>query len=266
LDLLEHYRNKQSIIHSIHARVKILFTLVFILAINFTPTGAWPGYILFFSVLLSIVLISRVGLTYILKRSLFALPFMLSAIPLIFWGPPPFISFHIFDPVIIPISVTGLERSISITIKAWLSVQAAILLTATTPFSQLISGFRQLHVPAIIISIIELMWRYLFVMVNEVNRLTIARNSRSSKLDDRHHSGGSIFWRAKVTGSMAGSLFLRSIERSERVYAAMLSRGYNGEPLPEQNVEFTHSDRIILVLSFALIFLIYIFGILTGRQ
>jgi cobalt/nickel transport system permease protein len=263
--LLEHYQNQNSIIHTIHARVKIIFTLVFILLLNLSPAGAWPGYILFFSILLSITLLSRVGMGYVMKRALLALPFILSAIPLIFWGPQPVIQVRMFDQIVLPISMSGLERCISITVKAWLSVQSAILLTATTPFSDLISGFRQLRIPAILISIVELMWRYLFVMVDEVNRMIRARNSRSSKLEGKFHNGGSIFWRAETTGNMAGSLLLRSIERSERVYAAMLSRGYTGEPLSEQSVEFSRSDRLICTLSLLVITLIFIIGLLTGR-
>jgi cobalt/nickel transport system permease protein len=263
--LLEHYQKNKSIIHTIHARVKILFALAFILALNLSLAGAWPGYILFFSILLSITLLSRVGLSYLMKRALLALPFILSAIPLIFWGPQPYIQVRLIDTVFIPISMSGLEKCISITIKAWLSVQAAILLTATTSFSQLILGFRQLHIPAVLISIIELLWRYLFVMVDEVNRLITARNSRSSKLDTSHHTGGSLFWRGSITGNMAGSLFLRSIERSERVYAAMLSRGYNGEPLNEHSVELSTQDWLLMAISFAVIFIIFLFGVLTGR-
>ncbi len=263
--MLEHYQNQKSIIHTIHARVKIIFTLVFILLLNFLPVVAWPGYILFFSILLSITLLSRVGIGYVMKRALLALPFILSALPLIFWGPQPVIDVMVFNQILLPISESGLERCISITLKAWLSVQSAILLTATTPFSDLISGFRQLHVPAILISIVELMWRYLFVMVDEVNRMIRARNSRSSKLEGAFHNGGSVFWRAETTGNMAGSLFLRSIERSERVYAAMLSRGYNGEPLSEQSVEFSREDQRICTLSLLTIIFIFIIGLLTGR-
>jgi len=263
--LLELYQEKESPIHKIHARVKIIFTLVFILALNLSPANAWPGFILFFSILLSLILISRIGFSYVLKRALLALPFVLSAIPLIFWGPQPLNQVRLLDGLYVSISPTGLEKCISITIKAWLSVQAAVLLTATSSFSDLISGFRQLHVPAILISIIELMWRYLFVMVDEVNRLIRARNSRSSKRDMHTHYGGSVFWRARVTGNMAGSLFLRSIERSERVYAAMLSRGYTGEPLADQIVTLSKTDWVISSVSTLILILIFCIGILTGR-
>ncbi len=57
--------------------------------------------------------------------------------------------------------------------------------------------------------------------------MTRARRSRSAQAP-QGRSGGSLVWRAKVTGSMVGSLFIRSYERSERIYAAMLARGFTG--------------------------------------
>ena len=108
-------------------------------------------------------------------------------------------------------------------------MQAAIILAAATPFSDLLYGLQQLKVPKTLIAIIGLMWRYLFLISDEVTRMIRARKSRSTARQGPRLAGGSLWWRARVTGGMAGSLFLRSIERSDRVYAAMLSRGYNGE-------------------------------------
>jgi len=59
-------------------------------------------------------------------------------------------------------------------------------------------------------------------------------------------------WRARVTGGMAGSLLLRSMERSERVYNAMLSRGYNGD-LPEINTQIlSRKNQAVLALGICL--------------
>jgi cobalt/nickel transport system permease protein len=248
-----------------HARVKIIFTLVFIFALNFLPQNAWPGFILFFSLLLSAIIVSQVDKRKIFRRSLIAIPFVLSALPLVFWGSVPLINFDVFGLFTIPISISGTERCLSIVVKAWISVLAALILTSTTDTQDLISGFRQLRVPAILISVVELMWRYLFVMVDEVTRLIRARNSRSTVVNHGHHVGGTVIWRAEVTGNMAGSLFLRSIERSERVYAAMLSRGYNGEPLSEQGVEFTRQDGLYTIIGMLVILVILFAGLLTGR-
>jgi cobalt/nickel transport system permease protein len=71
------------------------------------------------------------------------------------------------------------------------------------------------------------MWRYIFVIGEEAQRMLRAREARSVKLGKG--AGGSIGWRASVAGHMVGSLFLRTINRSERIYVAMQSRGYNGE-------------------------------------
>jgi cobalt/nickel transport system permease protein len=54
------------------------------------------------------------------------------------------------------------------------------------------------------------------------------RDSRSARIEG-YRSGGSLRWRARVAGHMVSSLFLRSYERSERVYGAMQARGYDGE-------------------------------------
>jgi cobalt/nickel transport system permease protein len=74
------------------------------------------------------------------------------------------------------------------------------------------------------------MWRYLFVLADEVMRLMRARASRSSHSGKPGtKTGGTLAWRAHVTGGMAGNLFLRSFERGDRIYVAMLARGYDGE-------------------------------------
>lgn len=263
--MLELYRPRISLIHQTHARVKIIFTLVFILAVNLSSPNAWPAYILFFSIAIALIILSRLGVDFVFRRSLLAFPFFLSAIPLIFWGPEPRIVLDVSGFFSLSVSPEGIERCASILIKSWLSILTAIILTGTTTFQDLISGFRKFHVPLVLVSIIEMMWRYLFIMVDEVTRLLRARNSRSSISQNGHNTGGSILWRASVTGNMAGSLFLRSIERSERVYAAMLSRGYNGELLEDKTNGYSKTDEIRLVFSVVIVLLVYISGVLSGR-
>jgi cobalt/nickel transport system permease protein len=87
---------------------------------------------------------------------------------------------------------------------------------------------RSLRFPRILVAIVSFMWRYIFVLVDEAMRLSRARDARSAVQPGRK-SGGSIPWRAKVVGGMAGNLFIRSYSRSERIYQAMEARGYQGE-------------------------------------
>lgn len=252
-------------IHQLDARVKVIFTLAFILFLSLSPFNAWPAYILFLTLTLSAELLSRLGIGFVLKRALLAVPFALAAVPLIFTGPAPYLSMTLFDGVTVFYSPEGVARFASIAIKSWISVQAAILLAATTRFPDLLTAFKQLRVPKLFIAIIGLMWRYLFVISEEVTRMLRARASRSTTAPGVHaHQGGSLFWRARVTGGMAGSLFLRSLERSDRVYAAMLSRGYTGELVTTESTALSSSDRGTLMVGISVLVLLWLLGLLTG--
>ncbi len=125
------------------------------------------------------------------------------------------------------VSGQGLREFATIALKSWLSVQVALLLTFTTPFHDLVDALRRLRLPLVMVGIISFMYRYLAVLGEEGSRMLRARAARSAAVEGAR-SGGSIGWRARTTGGMVGALFLRSYERSERIYAAMQARGFEG--------------------------------------
>lgn len=234
---LDPYQPRDSLVHRMDPRLKLVLTVVFILTNTLLPTAAWPVYILLFAVLLSVEIISDLGVRYVMKRSALALPFILAALPLIFTIPGKSLFSLPVGHWELTASIQGFERFLSIAIKSWLSVQAAIILASSTSFPDLLLAMRALQVPQLLVSTFGLMWRYLFVLVDEAGRLMRARASRSGRSDQAGGKpGGSLAWRARVTGGMAGNLFLRAFERSDRIYMAMVSRGYDGEvrslPLP----------------------------------
>ena len=227
---LDPYHERTSPVHRLDARVKLPLALGFILTAALLAVSAWPAYLLLFSLLVAAEILSELGPGFFFKRSLLAIPFVLAALPLIWTAGPPYLTEWAAAGAVIRVSAAGLERFLSIGIKSWLSLQAAILLASTTPFPDLLLALRFLRVPKVLVSVVGLMWRYLFVLVDEVFRMSRARTSRSGIGEDPgRRVGGSLRWRAQVTGGMAGSLFLRSFERGERTYQAMLSRGYDGE-------------------------------------
>jgi cobalt/nickel transport system permease protein len=162
------------------------------------------------------------------RGAFFALPFVLAALPLVFTKGGPALAVVDLGPLTLSISEEGLRQFTTIGLKSWVSVQAALLLSFTTPFHDLVDGLRELRLPRIMVAIISFMYRYLGVLADEAGRMNRARAARSAE-PVGGHAGGSLRWRASVTGSMVGSLFLRSYERSERVYAAMQARGFDGE-------------------------------------
>ncbi len=225
------YLDGDSILHRCDARVKILLLVFFLLTITLLPIGAWVVYLLMAGLLLIAFLLSDLPSAILLKRSLWLeLPIILVLLPQIFIRNGEMLDWHLLWNWQVSISLTGLERILSLIFRSWLSIQFVVVITSVTRFEDLLLAMRACGLPRLLASIFSLMWRYLFILVAEVQRMLQARSARSTAvLEDSAHSGGSLFWRARVTGGMAGTLLLRSIERSERVYQAMQSRGFDGE-------------------------------------
>lgn len=225
---LDPYHRGGSPLHRADPRVKFLLTLAFILAVSATPMGAWPVYVLLLALVVAASLASELGVTFAMRRGLVALPFALAAFPLLLTVKGPPLLDMPLGPWTLIVTTTGAVRFASIVLKSWISVQAAILMVATTSFPDLLAAMRAVRIPRLLVAIVALMWRYLAVLADEATRLTRARAARSGSFTGR--GGGSVVWRGQVTGHMVGNLFVRGYERGERIYAAMLARGYDGEP------------------------------------
>jgi cobalt/nickel transport system permease protein len=125
-----------------------------------------------------------------------------------------------------------------------------------------------------LVSMFGMMWRYTFVLVDEALRLMRARAARSGswagqpgKTSSSHRrlrvrEGGSIRWRARVTGGMAGNLLLRAFERSDHIYVAMLSRGYDGEVRLLPLAPLAGTTRLALVAGLVMLGALLSLGIL----
>ncbi|MBN2119171.1 MAG: cobalt ECF transporter T component CbiQ [Anaerolineales bacterium] len=257
-DAFDRYHETNSFVHRLDPRIKVAVTVAFILSNALLPDGAWIAFGLSWMLLLFANIFSNLGIAFTLKRSFVALPFALVAITVLFSIPGnPLASFHflLWD---LTISDTGFLRFVSILIRSWLSVQMAILLVATARFPDIIHALGHLRVPSILTTIIAFLYRYLFVLGDEVFRLMRAREARSAAAGRR--SGRSVVWRANVAGHMAGQLFLRSYERSDRVYNAMLARGYAGHLETINPHELRRRDYITAALALLAILFLQLAG------
>jgi cobalt/nickel transport system permease protein len=259
-DAFDRFHEAESRLHHLDPRVKVVVTVLFILSNALLPDGAWAAFGLSWVVLLWANQLTSLGVDFSFRRSFVALPFALAAISAIFspLGSP--LAHWILGPFTLIPTDFGLIKFGSILLRSWLSVQAAILLVATTRFPDMIHAFEHLRVPAILTTIVSFLYRYLFVLTDEVMRLLRARESRSATVAG-YRSGRNVFWRARVTGNMAGQLFLRSYERSDRIYNAMLARGYTGQLRTLHPHVMKSSDWTFAALSIVIILLLQ----LTGR-
>ena len=95
-----------------------------------------------------------------------------------------------------------------------------LLLIEVTPFRTLLIAMRRLRVPGTLVATLQFMYRYLFVLTEELDRMVTARRSRTFRRSGRLDWG--------LLSGLIGTLFLRAFERGERVHAAMLARGWDG--------------------------------------
>ncbi len=103
-------------------------------------------------------------------------------------------------------------------LRSGLCLVTVLILAQTTPFTAIVTVLRRVHVPALLVTTLALMHRYLFVLGDESERMHRARASRTFSGDRRL-----VWWTA---ATVVGQLFVRASERAERVYDAMCARGW----------------------------------------
>ena len=199
--LLEHrHAQRHTIIHCAPAELKLGGGLVLIVLTVSMP-AVMPGWIMAASALLAVVAaLSRIPLTFLLKRLFLLAPFVLGVVAL-----------NAFRPEHRGHWPWLLARSA-------ICLLTVILVSNTTPFSEVLRVLRRIRVPALLITTLALMHRYLFVLVDETQRMSRARSSRTFVYRRR--------WQWPVVAAVAGQLFIRASERAERIYAAMCARGF----------------------------------------
>jgi cobalt/nickel transport system permease protein len=230
-------------LHRLDARVKILAFLCLMVVSVSTPPGAYGCFAGYFAVLMAVLAWSRVPATTAFRRSLIVIPFVLMAGAFI-----PFVHPAGGEEGLGPaVTRPGMLLFWSVLIKAYIGVWCVILLSATTPFPKLLDGLARIKAPGLFILLAGFMYRYLFVLGDEAMAMKRARDARAY--------GGKWLWHAMVIGHMVGTLFLRSYHRAERVYLAMVSRGFEGKCTSPHAVRLRAGDYafLTLVVSLALI-------------
>ncbi|TDB37995.1 MAG: cobalt ECF transporter T component CbiQ [Actinobacteria bacterium] len=220
-------------VHRLDPRAKVVTTLVFIVCV--VSFGRYSVIPLLPFALFPIVLASEGGITLELigKRLLIAAPFA------VFVG--------IFNPLLdreIVARIAGLAISggwvsyASILVRFVLTVSAALVLIATTRFNDVVLALERLGMPEVLATQLLLLYRYIFVLAEEAMRMTRARTLRSF---GRRGMG------MRVYVQMLGQLLLRTFARAERIYAAMLGRGFDGHVRSPRCLSFSAGDALFVL-------------------
>lgn len=202
-------------VHRLDPRAKVIAVMGFVLTtISFPPyevAGLAP--LLLFPALLAAL--ADIPLSFVARKVAVVSPFAILV--------------GIFNPVLddrtaaviagVPVSA-GWLSFLSLLGKFCLTTAAAILLVATTSFPGVCRALRRLGAPAPFVAQLQFLYRYLFVLLEEALRLGRARDLRSFGKKGRG---------LRVYARLVGMLFVRTVERAERIYLAMLSRGFRGD-------------------------------------
>lgn len=228
-------------IHRLDARAKVLATIVYIVTVvsfgRYELTPLFP----FFLFPVAMAALGDLPARYIARKIVLVLPF---AFVVGMFNP-------LFDREILvyfgPVGISGGWISCaSITVRAILTIGAAVILVGVTGFPAICRALEQLGVPRVFAIQLLFLYRYIFVLTEEGSRASRARELRSC---GKRGMGMGTF------GSLVGHLLLRTWLRAERIHMAMLARGFTGEFHTRQTSRFGGREFLFLA-GWSLLFII----------
>jgi cobalt/nickel transport system permease protein len=199
-DFIDRYSRLDSPVHRLPAWFKLLAALTVVLVIATLPRGRWDAFLAGGVLMAGVAAVSHIPIRFILWRLIALEPLALGTAGL-----------AIFQP-------DGGAIFATLLAKTSLCLLVMILLSNTTSFSALLGVMRRGRMPALLVSTLALMYRYLFVLTDEAQRMRRARASRTFR--------PGRWWTWRILATVIGHLFVRSTERAERIYAAMAARGW----------------------------------------
>lgn len=226
--------SSKGLLKEIDPRIKLAAFLALIVLIAVTPHRNFMRFALWAALLVSLIIIGRLP-----WRRIFARMFLVFGL-IVFLG----------------MAVFFLERNPSgqrwlifwnISVKSILVVLSGAVLSLSTDFDRLIKGLEKLHVPQIVTSLLHFTQRYLSLLKREAEMLWLAKKARDP--------GKWGVRRIMITGRLVFPLFFRAVEKSEWVYGAMLSRGYDGT-LPSAGPLVVRRRDILFAVAFFVLLVI----------
>jgi cobalt/nickel transport system permease protein len=244
-------------VHRLDPRAKVITVLVFtVLVVSFDRyrVAALLPFVIFPVFLITV---GNLPFRYLLRRLLVVVPFILVI--------------GIFNPLIDrqallqlgTFTITGGWLSFcSILLRSVLTVLTMLALVATTGFIGVCAALNMLGMPRVFSLQLLFMYRYLFVLADEGGRMSRARDLRT--FGNRGKDIGTYV-------SLVGHLMLRTFDRAQKIYAAMLARGFSGHFHLRRSIGFG-SREVIFIAGWSLLFLLFRFvdipvllgGIITG--
>jgi len=226
--------NPRSPIHRLDPRTKLIGLAGVTFVVVTTPLPAWPVYLACALALATVATLAGVSPRTLWSRAKVVLPLVLFVAVFV----PFFRGGEQLDLGPVHVSKEGLETFATVSVKALLGTLSAVLLGATTSFPDVLHALERLKAPKLLVLIAAFMYRYLFTIVDEVQRMRAALAARGYA--PKHAL------QVQAIGRVATALFLRTYERAERVHLAMLARGWRQTMPRLDTLAYTRADALFL--------------------
>lgn len=203
---LDRYGRSKSICHRLPARGKLLLTLAVVLTGVWLSPELWPIQGVLACLVFAGHTLAGIPMSYLFRRLAFFLPVVL----LLSISLPATQGF-----------AAGWEIMAGIVFRSTLAFISVLWLVNVMPFDQLLLTLKGLWVPEVLIAMLAFMYRYIFVLWDELEKMRTARRARS-------FGAGRLWFRWTTSAHLIGMLLIRAMERAERVHGAMCARGWDG--------------------------------------
>jgi cobalt/nickel transport system permease protein len=241
---IDRFADMKSPVHTWDPRVKIPVLLVAAFTIGMLRDIRLAGVGLGFSI--GMVAVSRIPISFVLRRLRWVFLFLT---PFVFIMPLTVPGRDIWRHSFMSVSYEGLALAAPIFLKAIAIVLLIFPMMGTAPFHISMKALQQLRIPIRFVQIILFTYRYIFVFLEEIRRMNDAAKTRGFEVRTRWHT-------FRTLGNFIGVLLVRSFERTERLYNAMISRGYTGKLVTLSSFRMTLYDIVKGVVTISVCILI----------
>lgn len=235
------YSDKKSPIHSLDPRLKCIAALLVITLIVSTPISSSYSLYLQAALVVAASFLTNIPISHFIKRMMIVIPFAFIVT----------IALAISQSALMNLSVYSVV-AFHIT-KVLLAVIVLTMLSGTTSYQSMIAAISYFKMPKIITSLLYFLYRFIYLLVDELEELNVARESRDFK--------GSIILNMRSRAWLLGTFLVRSAERSNVVYAAMAARGFDGTSPSCISFRKFSCAQLFYVVSFAVLFIVFRFGV-----
>lgn len=243
---IDRYASLDSPVHRFDPRTKIVTFTLLIFSFVFIQEITIALFALFFSILL--LLVSKLPIRFILKRVQMVLIFVL---PLLIIMPLTVEGTELFSVFGISATHEGLRYASLIVIRSMAAVILILTMLGSMRFDTTIKALYTLKVPSPLVQMLMFTYRYIFVIIDEF--LSMWRAMSAKGFNPRTNMYG-----LSIIGNMVGMLIVKSYERGERVYQAMISRGYTGNPKTRTAFAMRRTDYVLSAIFVGFAILVHI--------